>query len=167
VVAALTNLVAAFYCVAPYWHSYWLAFMVVAFVAIPSVVVLGRAWLRLLPRSEAVSPRCRESAGYSVFLLALLPLVTFWTLWPLRVAFLAARPGMEVLADQVTAGTVTSVGFPQRVGPFQVVADDVYPRPNGYVGLITARKPLTGFVRLHPGRTRNSRGPIVGSKIDV
>ena len=144
-----------------------LTFVVLVLIAIPMILALGLAWTRLLTGEDARSPQYREAARYSVFVLAVLPILTLWTLWPLRLAFLAARPGMEVLADQVAAGPAIGFGFPRRVGLFWVISFDIYPPADGYVGLMIARQPRTGFVRLHPRSTRNSHGPIVGSHFDV
>ncbi len=166
-VAVLTNIVAAIYCISPTWRSYTIAFSVVLFVGVPSLAALGKAWVGLLSREKAVPARARATAGYSVLVMALLPIVTFWTLWPLRLAFLAARPSMEKLADQATDGASGGFRVPRHVGLFRVVADEVYPRRNGYVGLIVDQKLRTGFVRVHPGTTRNSRGPIIGLNLDV
>ncbi len=87
------------------------------------------------------------------------------TLWPLYIAFLASRPGLERLADQVAAGKTVVV--PQRAGFFLVVRTGVEPI-SAYPGLMTdTRWRYTGFVRVFPGATPNTRGPIVGVNFDV
>ncbi len=54
----------------------------------------------------------------SVVVLTMLPMLTQVTLWPLHVAFLTARPALDILADQVAAGK--PVSFPQQAGVYRV-----------------------------------------------
>ncbi len=72
--ATITNLIAVGSCIAPNRHSYWLVCGGLVFVAIPTIASLGRAWLLLLNREEAVRARSREAAGYLVWVLAALPM---------------------------------------------------------------------------------------------
>ncbi len=98
-------------------------------------------------------------------LVVLLPILTLSTLWPLRVAFLAARSSMDRLADQVAAGK--PVGYPRRVGPFRIEAPAIAP-VSGYVGLKVAPKGIdTGFVRIHDGVRPTTHGPFVGVNFDI
>ncbi len=165
-VAIGTNLLAVYFCIAPRPSSYALTFLGLVLDAIPTIAALGWAWVLLSSRDEAVPVRSPEAAGVSVFLLAVLPILTLWTLWPLHVAFLAVRPSMDRLADQVAAGK--PVGFPQRVGAFLVVASSVEP-VSGYPGLLIRanRYGGPGFVRVYSGATPNTHGTIVGRTFDV
>lgn len=164
--ATLINVVVAWACIAPNPRSYGLVFLVVVVIAIPMTVTLGRAWVLLLTSEEEVPASCREAAAFSVFLAAVLPILTLWTLWPLHVAFLVARPRMERLADQVAAGK--PIRFPRRVGLFRIAAPVTQP-VSGYPGLLIRKDPYTspGFVRVQPGTTRTTHGPIVGVNFDV
>lgn len=166
VAATLTNLLAAFSCIAP--NSYALIAIILGLfvTAIPSTSAFGAAWVRLLTREAWVRPRSRAAAGISVFVLAMLPILTLWTFWPLHMAFLAARPGMERLADQVAVGK--TVGFPRRAGLFLVVASAVDP-VSGDVSLMIDPNPNgpTGFVRASPGALPSPNSSIVGSNLNV
>jgi hypothetical protein len=109
--------------------------------------------------------RSREAARSAVVLAVLLPILTLSTLWPLRVAFLAVRPYMERLADQVAARK--PVGYPRRVGPFRFESPAIAP-VSRYVGLKVAPKGIdTGFVRIHGGARPTTHGPFVGVNFDV
>ena len=135
-------------------------------LAMPAIGGLGVAWGILSTRSSAIPRRLRGLAATSVVLLTALPLVTVSTLWPLRIAFLTARPGLERLANQVAAGT--TVSFPQRVGVFQF-AGAGFDRPSGNVGLMIDPDPSgpIGFVRTRPVPLPAERDPIHGSDLYV
>jgi hypothetical protein len=68
------------------------------------------------------------------------------THWPLRLSFQVCRGGFDRLADRVAAGE--SVGFPARVGLFEVVESALDPA-TGNVGLVTESRPggRSGFAR--------------------
>ena len=172
VAATTINLYVAVCCIVPDSNSvaFSLIFPGLLLMGIPMIAALGTSWARLLADDEgADSVQLRDAAGVAVFLIALLPMVTRLTLWPLQLAFLASRPGMERLAKQVAAGTPVST--PQRAGVFQVVASAVEPVAPHYVGLITNPKGYsytrTGFVKLHPGTRPRTDGPFLGSNCDV
>ena len=96
-------------------------------------------------------PSLSEAAAWlSVGVLALLPLFTLLTLWPLRLGFAASRPALEHIADQVAAGQ--TITYPQQVGLFRIAGSVVDPS-SGSVGLLIDPNPngYTGFVRVRPG----------------
>jgi hypothetical protein len=166
-VAASTNLVVAAFCIAPDVNSAGFQGMRLIFWVdlLPTTIALGAAWILLLYRDIAAPVRSREAVRSSVLLMVGLPILTLWTLWPLRVAFLAVRPSLDRLADQVAARK--PVGYPRRVGPFRIEAQAVAP-VSGYVGLKVAPKGVdTGFVRIHGGATPTTHGPFVGVNFDV
>jgi hypothetical protein len=86
-------------------------------------------------------------------------MATVRSLWPLHLAFLAARPALEHLADRVYAGQAT--GFPRWAGPFRVARTAVDP-VTGNVGLMIDPNPggPTGLVRICPGSPPDPRGPF-------
>jgi hypothetical protein len=137
-----------------------------AVIALPLIVGLGTAWITLASRADVLPRRFRRPAGFSVFVLAMLPFLTILTMWPLRVAFLAARPGLESLADQVAAGK--AVNFPQQVGLFRIEGSAFKP-PSGNIGLMIDPNPAgsTGFVRTRPVPRPVGRDPIIGSNLYV
>jgi hypothetical protein len=89
-----------------------------AILAIAPTIVLGSAWASLATAADAVPRRSLAFAWIVVLLLAVMPLVTLWTLWPIRLLFLAARPEMEQLASQTVAGQ--RLDEPRSVGLFQL-----------------------------------------------
>jgi hypothetical protein len=95
-----------------------------------------------------------------------LPLATMGTLWPLRLAFLVARPALERLADGAAAGQ--ALAGPQWAGPYRLVQSAVDPA-SGEVALMTDPNPsgAKGFVRVNPGIPWDRRGPILGTDLDV
>jgi hypothetical protein len=165
--ATSTNLVVAAFCIAPDVNSiaFRLMLPILWVDLLPMTIALGAAWVLLLTGDAAVPVRSRGAALYSVFLMAALPMLTLWTLWPLRVAFLAVRPDLDRLANQVAAGQ--PVAYPRRVGPFRIEAPAIAP-VSGYVGLKVAPRGVdTGFVRIHGGSTPTTHGPFVGVNFDV
>ena len=88
--------------------------------------------------------------------------------WPLRLAFLAARPTLERLADRVVAGQ--SVSFPQQVGVFRLVESGHGP-VYGNVALIIdpTAYARSGFVRIPPWVVAGAKlgAPIFGSYLDL
>jgi hypothetical protein len=70
--------------------------------------------------------------------MAALPILTLWTFWPLRVAFLAAEPSMERLVKQLAAGK--PIGFPRRVGVFRVMGTHLKLAIR-HAGVATAKPP--------------------------
>jgi hypothetical protein len=165
-VAASSNALYAGCCIAP--DYYLLIFLLLGWMVIifPAIIAFGAAWAILASRPGAFPRRSGEVYGLVVFLLASLPVLTLGTLWPLRMAFVAARPTLERLADQVAAGQ--TVNFPQQAGPFRLVKSAVDP-VSGHIALMT--DPNTsgpkGFVRVRPASPSSLAGPIVGSNLDV
>jgi hypothetical protein len=128
----------------------------------PMIFGFGAAWAGVAMHREIDRGRS-PSASWPPLLaivlalsIAMTPLMTLLTLWPLRAAFLISRPALERLADQVAAGK--SPPFPIRAGLFRIVRSATDP-VNGNVALITDPKPSgrVGFVRSKPG---TPHGPL-------
>jgi hypothetical protein len=102
--------------------------------------------------------------GSSVAALAVFPLVTVFTLWPLRLAFLVSRPTLETLANQIAAGK--SMTYPQRGGLFRFETSSIN-SSTGNIGLLIEPNPAhpTGLVRKSPRGDRS--GPISSSGLGV
>jgi hypothetical protein len=132
----------------------------------PTIGILGLAWAKLATREDAVPRRSGPSAGLPVFALTILPALTLWTFWPLHLAFVTARPALEIVADQVATGH--SVALPLRAGVFRIAGSAVDP-VSGNVGLMIDPDPNgpTGFVRIRSTKTPNYAGPISGSDLEV
>jgi hypothetical protein len=156
--ATVTNLAYAAVSVAPDIYLVGLLFLGLL-VIMPPVTGLGVAWARLASRQVASPRRSPRFPWLSVIALCVLPLVTLLTFWPLHVAFLAAKPALDHVADQVSAGRTG--GFPQWVGPFRVARAAVDP-VSGNVGLMIDPNPNgpTGLVRVRPGVPPNRTGPF-------
>lgn len=165
-VAIPINFLTALSCFAPKYYLLIPVFLGLITIGVPSIAALGTAWALSFARQRFVSPRIRDGAGMAVFFLTVLPIVTLWTFWPLHLAFMAARPTMERLADQVAAGK--PVLFPRRAGVFVVSAAAVDPI-SGDVGLMIEPNPNhpSGFVRARPGSAPNPNTPIGGSNLSV
>lgn len=157
--ATLTNVLYAASCLAP--DIYLLAPLFFGWLIIGATTVgaLGAAWARLAIQEGALPRRRPRTVWMSVIALCLLPLVTLWTFWPLRLAFLTFRPALDRLADQVAAGQAAS--FPRWVGPFRVARSAVDP-VSGNVGLMIDPNPNgpTGLVRVRPGDPPDRSGPF-------
>jgi hypothetical protein len=101
-VAISINLLTALLCIVPSSSLHFAIFLGLIAVGIPTILALGVAWALLYSRQKWLSPRSRDAAGFAVFLLAVLPIATLSTCWPLNLlALLAARPTMEPAVDQV------------------------------------------------------------------
>jgi hypothetical protein len=135
-------------------------------VGIPSIVAFGIAWVQLLDGEGAVPPRTAEVGGLLVFTMALLPIVTLGTFWPLRLAFFSSRPAFERMADQVAAGR--TLVFPQHAGLFQINGTEIDP-VSGNVGLLIEpdRSHPAGFIRLGPGPAARLSSTFWGSNLHV
>jgi hypothetical protein len=130
--AILINGLYAAACIAPNLYLLILVLLGWLVIVISTIMGLGAAWATLSTREGAV-PRRSIPAAWSSFLgLAVLPALTLSTFWPLHIAFLTARPTLELLADQVAAGQ--AAGFPQRAGLFRLAGSAVDP-VSGNVGL--------------------------------
>ena len=132
-------------------------------VGLPVVGAFGVAWARLATQENA-TPRRRPLATWALVVgSAVMPAVTLWTLWPLRLAFCAVRPGMERLADRAETGQM--ITSPVWIGPFRLAASAADPGSNS-VGLFTDPNPngRTGFVRVRPEAPESPRfGQLLGT----
>jgi hypothetical protein len=154
--AILVNLLFAASCVSP--EIYFLGSLTLAWLLIvmPSIAGFGITWALLAIRRGEARRRSRSVAWLSVIATSLMPVVMVWSHWPLHLAFLASRPALEHLADQVASGQ--AVVFPRWVGPFRIAGSAIDP-VTGNVGLMTYPNPSgpTGFVRVGPGTTPYDR----------
>jgi hypothetical protein len=168
VAAAITNVFVAFFCITPNMNSTAFSLVPVALlvIAAPTILAFGTAWIVLSIGDEAIAPTPRAVPGFSVLVLAVLPIVTLWTLWPLNLAFAVARPELDRLANQVAAGM--PVRFPRRVGLFKLTAATLVP-VSGHVGLRIHENGASssGFVRLNPRAIPGTYGPFMGVNFDV
>jgi hypothetical protein len=165
--AVWSNALCAACCIVANYSSVLLMVLAWMFVIFPTLASLGTAWAILGARDDGAPRRAVEASGLLVFAMGLiLPLAMFWTYWPLHVAFLAARPTLDHLADQVAAGM--TVSFPQRAGPFTLQKTAV-DRVSGNVALMTDSNPRhpKGFVRLRTADPPNPFGPFVGSNLQI
>jgi hypothetical protein len=164
--AVTANLLFASACIAPDIYTQFLLFPVWLFMVMPAIMAIGLARCRLLTRDGLVPQPFEAAAWLSVGVLALLPLFTLLTLWPLHLGFVTARPALEHLADQVAAGQ--TVAYPQQVALFRIAGSVVDPT-TGNIGLLIDPNPsgYTGFVRTRPGTPPDIRSPIIGSDLNV
>jgi hypothetical protein len=165
-VALCINLVAVVCCLSPDNLILGTVFLGMLFIGVPAIVAVGIAWVQLMDRQGAIRPRSPEAGGILVFILALLPIFTLGTLWPLHLAFFAARPAFDHLANQIAAGK--TVVFPQYAGWLRLNGAAVDP-VSGAVGLLTepdTRHPA-GFVRVRPGSAASPNTPVHGSDLCV
>jgi hypothetical protein len=165
--AVWSNALCVACCIVPDYSAVLLLVLGWMFVVFPTLVSLGTAWAILGARDDGAPRRAVEVSGLLVVAIGLiLPLATFWTYWPLHVAFLAARPTLDQLADQVAAGM--TVSFPQRAGPFTLRKSAVDP-VSGDVLLLTDSNPNhpKGFVRSRPADPLNPAATIMGSNLHV
>ena len=165
VLAVFANVLYAVACTTP--NSTYFGVLILGWLVIvmPAIFGQGMSWANRSIREKFVPKRTGHPAVFSVMFLAVLPIVTLLTCWPLHMAFLIARPRLEILANRVDAGSAV---LPIRVGVFQIVGSDV-DSLTGNVGLIInpARHGRTGLVRIRPGSPPDTRGPIAGSDLDV
>jgi hypothetical protein len=112
------------------------------FVIAPTVASFGIAWSVLATQKSAVPRRSPPLAWLSVVALIVLPVFAPLTSWPLRLAFLAARPELETLADQIASGQ--TVSFPRWVGLFRF-ADSGVDSASGNVGLLIESRRAHGL----------------------
>jgi len=164
--AFLTNVLYTVACTYPHYMILPALFLGWFVIVAPMITGPGAAWAILATHETAVPRRASHKAWLSVLAVTVLPLATVVTLWPLRLAFLTARPTLEVLADQVAAGR--AVRFPQRAGPFQLVGTAVDPSTRN-VGLIIDPHPSgpTGFVRINRRTPPDRAGPFSASGLGV
>jgi hypothetical protein len=166
ILAVLANGLYAVLCITPDCYLDILLVMAWFVIVLPAVGGVGIAWASLSTREGAAPRRSARVAWLAVIGLTAMPLFTIMTDWSLHLAFAVARPALDRLADQVTAGR--TVGFPLWAGPFRVAAAAVDP-VSGNVGLMIDPDPNgpTGFVRVESGIPGDGRGPIVGSDLNL
>jgi hypothetical protein len=164
--AILINVLYAALCVAPDYYVLHILFVTWLLIAVPTIGPLGMAWAELSTQESSVPRRSQAAIGFSILLLNVLPIITLWTLWPLRLGLLVARPSLETLADQVAAGQ--TVGFPHQAGLFRVAGSAIDPA-TGDIGLLIDPSPsgYGGFVRGPSGAPPGKGGPIIGTELDV
>jgi hypothetical protein len=104
IVAMLANLLTVVYCIAADSRALTPMTYGIVIVATPTIFALGTAWGILLLRQRTLTPCAHNAARWSVFVLAVLPVFTLSTYWPVHIAFLAARaplnqsgPGRELI----------------------------------------------------------------------
>jgi hypothetical protein len=166
VIAVFANVLYAAACVTPDSTYFGILLIVWLVIVMPAIIRQGISWANGSLHGKAVPNGTRHAAVVSVIFLAVLPVLTLLTSWPLHLNFLIARPSLERLADRVDAGG--AVVAPVRTGLFQIVDSAVDPI-TGNVGLIInrARHGRSGLVRVRPGTPPDDRGPIDGSRLDV
>jgi len=121
-----------------------------SFIIIPVIIGLGASWVTAATRGPAISRRSPLLAWTLVVMLAVVPLATLSSLWPLRLAFFISEPALDQLADRIVAGR--SPVFPRWAGVFWVVNSVTEPA-TGNIGLIIDPHPSgrSGLVRLGAG----------------
>jgi hypothetical protein len=166
VAATLINVLYAASCVVPDAYLLPALFLGWIIIAGPAIGGLGAAWVTLANNQHATPRRSSPAAWLMVIALSVMPLMTLWTLWPLHLAFLASRPALERVADQVAAGQV--IGFPRWAGLFRFAVSAVDPT-TGNVGLMINPNPggPTGFVRVSAGASRDRKRPFGWDDLDV
>jgi hypothetical protein len=164
--AVLGNLTFAAACVAPCFHLLVLLSLVWLFLLLPSTAAFGVAWADVASREGAANGRVSSVRGAVASAIVILPLVTLWTLWPLRLSFLVSRPILERLADRAASGEV--LGSPSWAGAFRIASTAVDPA-SGHVGLLIDPNPNgpTGFVRRARGSFNRPSRPIRGDVLSV
>jgi hypothetical protein len=135
---------------------------------LPTTLAFGVSWASLVSRGAEGKRSPAWFASAAVIVLSFLPSATALTLWPLRLAFPAARPALGRLADQLVAGR--PVRFPQRAGPFRIAGARV-DFATGDVGLMIDPDPNgpTAFVRGSGTRSGpfGCYRPIRGDVLDI
>jgi hypothetical protein len=134
------------------------------FLVIPTLVGFGVVWAALAPSESRHSSNSPAVAWLCVILLTTIPLLTLWTLWPLRFAFAFAKPSIELLADQTAVGG--AISFPCSVGLLRVVGSSVDPATgNVRITLMSDHNGRYGFLRLGAGVSRE-QALTVGSQCE-
>ncbi|WP_165234657.1 hypothetical protein [Aquisphaera insulae] len=119
-------------------------------VLLPLTLGFGGTWAALVGRHGGPSRHGPSPAWFLVMLLAIAPMVTLVTLWPLHMTFLLAKPAMDRMADRAVAAGARGLSLPPTwIGPFHIVATKTDPHEDG-VALLTDSHPggPAGFVRL-------------------
>ncbi len=144
----------------------WIGEAAGIFCGIPMILGFGTAWALALPWRDRFP---RDPWPLPVLILtltmAVTPLATLLSSWPLRLAFLVSRPALESLADRVAAGQAPT--FPTRAGLFRIAGSAIDPA-TGNVALITDPNPNhpSGFVRYQLGTPhRPFDSPFMGMSL--
>jgi hypothetical protein len=165
--AASINFLYAMSCFTPIYNAIVFLCAGWAIFAIAPSIVLGWAWVSLSSSVDAVPRRSPILAWSGVVVVTVMPLVTLWTLWPIRLLFLAARPEMVRLANQAVAGK--PLAEPRSVGLFQLAATKFDPG-SGDVALFIEPDPdhARGFLwkRTGPSSSRAGCG-MCGSNMNL
>jgi hypothetical protein len=145
--SVLTNSLYALACIYPDYMLMPLLKVAWMLVLLPVIGALGAAWAKLATEENAVRRKSPLVCWALVIVFANMPAVTFATVWPLHLAFLVFRPGLERLADRAEAGE--TLVMPQWIGPFRLSESAVDPDVNT-VGLFIDPNPggRTGLVRI-------------------
>lgn len=154
-------------CIAPSVDSRLTLYSVWLLAVSPSITSLGWAWAILASREGAIPRRPGVLVWFAVLTLTLLPAFTLVSCWPLRIAFLVAKPALERVADQVAAGR--RVALPQQAGLFRLRGRAVDPFSDDVVLMIDPiLNKYEGFVRIPPGGERMTRGSLIsGATLQV
>jgi hypothetical protein len=169
VVATLANFVCAFLCVYMIDMGGRLLMFLGWYFSFPLILGFGAAWACCATRPEAVPRRSPLLAWALVLMVAILPLTMALGQWPFRLAFLASKPALDRLADQVVVGQASR--GPVRAGLFRIVRSSI-DSSSGNVGLIINPDPSGrgGFVRyrLDPSTPRGRRnGPFYNLNFEL
>ncbi len=137
-------------CLTPRLILLYMLFVLWVLVLLPAILGPGAAWARLARREGAIRGRSRAAVNACVCVMALFPVATLGTLWPLYLAFYLSRPSLERLADQVAAGQAVTQW--RRAGVYSIAESDLDPG-SGNVGLFVDPNPSgpSGFLRIRSG----------------
>jgi hypothetical protein len=136
-----------------------------AAVGLWPVLCLGAGWASTATIHGTFPNRHPLVAWTLAIALAVLPLATSFTFWPLRLAFLVSSPAMNRLADRAAGGVPVRSAW---AGLYRVNGTMVDP-VTGNVGLVTDRDPSGrgGFVRVRPGTPNRGGGPFFNLYLDI
>jgi len=136
-------------------------------VLLPSIGTLGASWTKLATQDNEAPRKSPLRSWALVIVLAILPVVTISTLWPLHLAFLAFRPSLERMADRVEAGHM--IVSPHWIGPFRL-SESAVDSDLKTVGLFIDPNPggRTGLIRVH-SRTQEAHpfALLIGTDTNV
>jgi hypothetical protein len=165
--AAAINVLYITSCFSPVYYAMVALCLGWAFFAIAPTFILGSVWASLATAVDAVPRRSQSFVWSVVLVLAVMPLITLWSLWPIRLLFFAARPEMERLANQAVAGH--ALGRAESVGLFHFASTRFDPA-SGDVALLSEPDSIypTGFLWKRSGATASRAGcGMCGSNMSV
>lgn len=118
VVGIAINVAYAVFCIMP--DRYLLLALAIAWpiLVAPAILGLGVPWTILSARGSPERRHANPVPGLLVLAMLVFPLLTLGTHWPLRLAFLAARPALARLARG--GGYSSFQSAPQRAGLFRI-----------------------------------------------